>query len=164
MIVRRAGTDDAEAIERVARATWRADYPEVLNRENAAEAAGDWYDEHSLKATIERENALVLVASLDNEVVGFVHAYAGTDRGDILRLYVAPGYRERGVGTGLLDRAVEDLFESGIEAVHAMVLAANDQGRAFYETRGFELVDENAETLIDGELHRECAYRLERGA
>jgi hypothetical protein len=44
------------------------------------------------------------------------------------------------------------------------VLAANDQGRAFYETRGFELVDENAETLIDGELHRECAYRLERGA
>lgn len=162
MIVRRASTDDAAAIERVARATWRADYPEVLNRENAAEAAGDWYDEHSLTATIERENALVLVASLDNEVVGFVHSYAGEDRGDLLRLYVAPGYRERGVGTELLDRAVDDLFDAGIEEVHAMVLAANDQGRSFYESHGFELVTDDAETLIDGELHPECAYRLER--
>ncbi|WP_276260969.1 GNAT family N-acetyltransferase [Haloglomus litoreum] len=162
MIVRRAATDDAAAIERVARATWRADYPEVLNRENAAEAAGDWYDEHSLKATIERENALVLVASLGDEVVGFAHAYVGADRGDLLRLYVAPGYRDRGVGTALVDRMVDDLFDEGVEAVQAMVLAANDQGRAFYEARGFELVSEDAETLIDGELYPECAYRLER--
>lgn len=162
MIIRRAETDDAAAIERVAHATWQADYPEVLNRENTAEAAGDWYDEQSLRATIQRDNALVLVSSIDTEIVGFVHAYAGDDGGDLLRLYVAPGYRGRGVGTALLDRAVEALFDSGIENIRAMVLAANDQGRAFYESRGFELVRDDAETLIDGELHRECAYQLER--
>jgi ribosomal protein S18 acetylase RimI-like enzyme len=161
MIVRHASPEDTDAIERVAAATWRADYPEVLNRENAAEAADDWYRESTMLSAIKREDALVLVASLDAEVVGFAHAYLGEWRGDLLRLYVAPGYRGRGVGTELLERTVADLFEAGVSEVGAMVLADNDHGRAFYEAAGFELVDENAETVIDGERHRECSYRLD---
>lgn len=164
MIVRHASPEDTDAIERVAEATWRADYPEVLNRENAAEAAGDWYRESTMLSAIEREDALVLVASLDAEVIGFAHAYVGEWRGDLLRLYVAPGYRGRGVGTELLERTVEDLFEAGVSEVGAMVLAANDHGRAFYEAAGFELADENAETVIDGEGYRECSYRLDEAA
>ena len=163
MIVRTASTSDTAAIERVARATWRVDYPDVLNRENTADAATDWYDESAMTTAIERDDALVLVASLENEVVGFAHAYVAENRGDLLRLYVAPGYRERGVGTALLDRTVDDLFEAGVDEIRAMVLAANEHGRAFYEASGFELVDEDAETEIDGERYRECRYRLDTG-
>lgn len=164
MIVRRASPEDTDAIGRVAEATWRADYPEVLNRENTAEVADDWYREPTMLSAIEREDAMVLVASLDAEVVGFAHAYVGEWRGDVLRLYVAPGYRGRGVGTELLERSVEELFEAGAGEVGAMVLAANDRGRAFYEAAGFELADESAETVIDGERYRECSYRLDEAA
>lgn len=161
MIVRRASEADAADVQRVARTAWRVDYPEVLNRENAAEAATDWYDDATITQAIERPDTRLYVASLGNEVVGFAHTYVGEDRGDLLRLYVAPGYRQQGVGTALLDRAVTDLFEAGAEAVRAMVLTANDHGRAFYEDAGFELGTEDAETVIDGETHAECRYRLD---
>ena len=162
MIVRRASESDTADIERVARTAWRVDYPEVLHRENTAEAATDWYDDATIARAIERPDTGIYVASLGNEVVGFAHTYIGEDRGDILRLYVAPGYRQQGVGTALLDRAVMDLFEMGAEAVRAMVLAANDRGRAFYEDAGFGLGTEDAETVIDGETHAECRYRLDK--
>lgn len=161
MKIREASSGDATGIERVARASWEADYPTVLNRENTAGAATDWYDRSTLATAIERVDERVLVATVDDEVVGFAHAYVGRGRGDLLRLYVAPSFRARGIGSALLEETIDELTAAGVDAVRAMVLAANEQGRAFYESRGFELVTDDEETVIDGERHRECAYRLE---
>ena len=95
-------------------------------------------------------------------VVGFAHAELGRDEaGYILRLYVHPDYRHRGVGRRLLERARDDLFDHGAERINAMVLAANEPGNEFYRSFGFEKVAAG-ETTIGGESYREHTYALER--
>jgi len=96
------------------------------------------------------------------EVVGFAHAeLGGDDEGYVLRLYVHPDHRNRGLGRRLLGRTRDDLFAHGAERINAMVLAANEPGNAFYRSLGFEKVEEG-ETRIGGETYRENTYALER--
>jgi ribosomal protein S18 acetylase RimI-like enzyme len=83
------------------------------------------------------------------------------DEGHVLRLYVDPEHRRRGVGSRLLERACEELFERGTDRVFALVLADNERGNAFYRDHGFEKVDEN-ETTIAGASFRENTFALER--
>jgi ribosomal protein S18 acetylase RimI-like enzyme len=98
----------------------------------------------------------------DARVVGFAHAELGRDdEGYVLRLYVHPDYRNRGLGRRLLERTRDDLFAHGAERINAMVLAANEPGNEFYRRFGFEKVAEG-ETTIGGEAYPEHTYALER--
>jgi ribosomal protein S18 acetylase RimI-like enzyme len=98
----------------------------------------------------------------DARVVGFAHAELGRDdEGYVLRLYVHPDYRGRGLGRRLLERTRDDLFAHGAERINAMVLAANEPGNEFYRRFGFEKVAEG-ETTIGGETYPEHTYTLER--
>ena len=152
-----ATTGDVTAIKRVARASWRADYPDVLSRETAEEGVEEWYDERSLTTEIERDDGVVLVAQSDDEIVGFAHAVVTEGRGTILRVYVHPDARHEGIGATLLAQTRAELTDRGADHVQAMVLADNRLGREFYESAGFEMEDEG-ETTIAGETYRECVY------
>jgi ribosomal protein S18 acetylase RimI-like enzyme len=59
---------------------------------------------------------------------------AGHDgrRGFLYHLAVAPSHRGRGYSTELMRRALEGLAACGIEKVHALVLADNAPGLAFW--------------------------------
>jgi ribosomal protein S18 acetylase RimI-like enzyme len=162
--VRAATPGDAAAVESVAAAAWDHDYPSVLSRERPGEAARDWYDAERIRGDIEDPAHVVRVAERGDGVVGFVHAFAaatdtgGRDEGSILRLYVHPDARGEGVGSLLLDDARDSLSERGCDRVRAMVLAANEAGRAFYEACGFEETDETGTTVIDGEPYDEVVF------
>lgn len=166
--VRPATTEDATAVEAVAVAAWNHDYPAVLNREQPAEAARDWYDAEEMRRDIDDPAHVVQVAERDDRVVGFVHAFAaatdtaGRDEGNVLRLYVHPEARGEGIGARLLDAARSALAERGCGRVRAMVLAANEAGRSFYEACGFEETDETGTTVIDGESYEEVVLVDER--
>lgn len=161
MNVRRATADDVEAVRRVARAAWEADYPDILSRETVEDGVEEWYDPDLLARDLRRSGTEVLVAETDEGVVGFAHALWNREEGDLLRLYVHPDHRLSGVGGALLDATEERLFDRGVERVRAMVLAANEVGNAFYESRGFDFDDEG-ETTIGGRAYAENAYVLER--
>lgn len=166
--VRAATTEDAPAVEAVAAAAWEHDYPAVLNRDRPAEAARDWYDAERLRRDIDDPAHVVQVAERDDRVIGFVHAFAaatdtaGRDDGTILRLYVHPDARGEGVGSKLLDAAHNVLADRGCDRVRAMVLAANEAGRAFYAASGFEETDETGTTVIDGESYEEVVFVSDR--
>ena len=51
--------------------------------------------------------------------------------------------RERGIGTALLDRAVEALKNEGISKVYVIVYKNNAAGNAFWEKRGFRIPGES---------------------
>jgi ribosomal protein S18 acetylase RimI-like enzyme len=159
MPIRAATPADVTAIERVARASWHTDYPDVLSRETVEEGVEEWYDDEQLTAEIERDDAVVLVARREGEIDGFAHAVVTEDRGTILRVYVHPDARGEGIGSRLLDRTEGELRDRGANHVQAMVLADNELGRTFYEGAGFTLEDEG-ETTIGGDPYRECVYGL----
>lgn len=160
MAIRESTAEDVEAIARVARASWEADYPDILSRETAAEGVEAWYAPEQLEREIESENALVPVVEIEAEIVGFAHAVADERGGTILRLYVAPEHRRDGVGGDLLEHTRSALAERGAERVRAMVFADNDLGNEFYRRFGFE-PERESETEIGGETYRENVYVAE---
>jgi ribosomal protein S18 acetylase RimI-like enzyme len=86
----------------------------------------------------------VLVAC-EEEVVGFV-SFEMADgvfeervrRGRIQNLYVEPGWRDRGVGSALLEAAETALEDAGAEAIVVEAMAPNERARRLYERRGYE--------------------------
>lgn len=159
MDVRRATRDDVAAIQQVARESWAHDYPAVVGPENVAEGLHeDWYSDERIEDALDRDDALLLVAE-DDGVVGFAHGAWSDGEGDVLRLYVRPDARDRGVGSELLAATVEELSGRDVERVRAMVLRENDRGNAFYRAEGFAL-DEGAggETKIGDDYYAENVY------
>lgn len=165
MTIRTATPEDAEGVRTVAEESWEADYPEILSSESIQEGLDEWYSVSGIEDAIERSYSRTLVAQRDGSVAGFVHAIWDVEKGDghVLRLYVHPDHRGRGIGTDLLEAACEELFDSGADCVRAMVLEANDVGNEFYSDFGFEHVD-TEEIDIGGEAYRENTYELRPGA
>ncbi len=73
---------------------------------------------------------------------------AGHDgrRGLLYHLAVAPEYRRRGIGRGLVERAVAALRADGVERVLILVARGNDAGRDFWQRQGWETL-ESAEPM-----------------
>ena len=160
MEYRDADRGDVDAIQRIARASWERDYPNILSRETAAdEAVEEWYGRDAIERELRTPGSALLVAETGDEVVGFSHAVVAGGEATILRVYVHPERRQEGVGSGLLEETVEEATDRAAEAVRAMVLSANEPGATFYRSAGFELV-ETGETVIDGQAYEESVYEL----
>lgn len=157
--VRPARAEDAPAVARVAEQTWEHDYPGVLNRENLAAAAREWYDPERSRAAVRDPAYLLYVAESDaGDIQGFVHAFDDDETGIILRAYVHPNARGEGIGRKLVETVCDALTERGCERVTATVLAENEAGVAFYESLGFEATGDTGETEIGGEFYEERTY------
>lgn len=154
MRVRDGRPDDAEAIARVARASWHAAYDGLLGAGTVDETVDRWYDTDSLRqeiAAAERESAstsgesiFFLVAEADDAVVGFGAAGPSPEGDDlpadafISRLYVCPDRWGAGIGTALTGRLARRLQADSHERVWLEVFAENEVGRGFYESLGFK--------------------------
>ena len=77
------------------------------------------------------------VAAAENRIVGFVALNAGRDHLD--HLYLLPGWCGRGIGSTLLATAKE--HSAG--TLRLFTFQQNTRARAFYEARGFTVVDMN---------------------
>jgi len=163
MTVRRATPDDVGAIQIVAEASWETDYP-FVTRERLAAGVHEWYRTETLERELANPSALLLVAGRDLPV-GFVHVRADFDRneGSILRLYVHPEHRSRGVGRALFAEAVAELVDRGVTRVRATTLAQNPRGNEFYRRLGLDRVDAGW-TTVGGQWYRENTYLLEDAA
>ena len=156
MAIRAATKPDIGAIQRIARASSEADYPDILSRETAESGVDEWYSDDELASELSHPRTILAVAEDSDGVVGFVHAITGDEVGHVLRLYVDPAHRRAGIGRRLLDHVVEEMAALDHDRVAALVLADNDLGVEFYRSAGFETVDE-AETMIGGTAYRELA-------
>ncbi len=65
---------------------------------------------------------------------------AGNDgrRGYIYHLAVSPEYRNKGLGSALIERVLRSLNECGIEKAALVVFKENKNGNAFWEKNGFK--------------------------
>lgn len=164
MNIMEAVAGEEDEIREVAEESWLHDYPEILTRESAVEGAHEWYSEETIKNSIAKEDAQILVAKRAGEIVGFVHVAEGeaVGTGDILRIYVSPDHREEGLGSALLEAGVTWLLDHDVEHVRARVLADNEPGCEFYVDHGFEPTHDSETTLIAGDEYEEHTYVQEQ--
>jgi ribosomal protein S18 acetylase RimI-like enzyme len=89
------------------------------------------------KLTVQPE--LLLVAVLDDAVVGAVMAGFDGVRGWLHHLAVAPELRRRGIATRLVRAAEAGLRELGCPKINLQVRSTNAEVIAFYERLGYRI-------------------------
>jgi ribosomal protein S18 acetylase RimI-like enzyme len=147
--IREATPGDIPEIQSVAEAGWQATYGDILDSETIDAALAEWYDEQSLEKVIEDETVGYFVAEAE-QVVGYCSG-SGTDgTGYLGAIYVDPDEQRSGIGTALLDRFEQWARSEGCTELRIEVIADNEAGRRFYETRGYQ-IRESEERDVFGE-------------
>lgn len=93
----------------------------------------------SLKQKLSHDPELLLVAVIDNRVVGAVMGGFDGHRGWIYSLAVDAAYRRLGVGAALVRQMESLLRQRGCLKLNLQVRASNAQVIGFYEELGFEV-------------------------
>ena len=108
-----------------------------------AESVADEIDhQEALLRHNEIESRMFFVATVDEEVVGWVHLRAPEleklDHTAELTVGVLEEYRGHGIGSHLLERGLEWAASNGYEKVYQSVPSTNEDAIAFLETHGWE--------------------------
>jgi len=115
-----------------------SDLREVVAIERAA--FGDPWPTEAFESLLERETAWFSVAEGQAGVLGYLVAIMVLDEAEVANLAVEHSARGRGVGSALLDAALQDARVRGVMSVFLEVRESNQAARALYESRGFEPV------------------------
>lgn len=100
-----------------------------------------------------QEGAILLAAKVGDEVVGYIPAHADLNYTDkvnleVITLYVAPAYRNSGVGTALVDALCDTIDANDIGYTHVAICAFFEHDRELiqkaterlFKKKGFEQV------------------------
>ena len=151
-MIRDATPEDADEIDRVHVQAWQRGYTDFVAPEDMIgartppdERVARW------RERIADGNVHTWVYEVD----GFVAGFASAGEGHLWALYVDPTAQGAGVGSALLAHAEAEMRAEGSEEATLSVFAANEQGRRFYEKRGWVLVgDEDADWVAPSVTYR----------
>jgi len=72
-----------------------------------------------------------------SKALGYVVAWFAGGQGEIANLAIDPAARGRGLGSALLDAALDEARRHGVDEVFLEVRCSNARARRLYESRGF---------------------------
>src|SRR5258708_3984137 len=129
---------DIPCIQSVARRSWADVYEGIIAAEIQDRALTSWYSSESLLDAIQSDRSIFLVATSDDDVIGFIQIVKRPDGiAEITRIYVAPDEQRQGTGTMLFQDALDRLRSDSVSELVVSVEAQNLKGRSFYESIGF---------------------------
>lgn len=151
-MIRPARPTDAPALLELKRALDRESSFMLLEPEERVETADDLA--RDIAATVERENATILVAD-EGDLVGYVEADGGRYRRNRHCAYVVIGVRAtasgRGLGTALLRGLDQWSSGAGIHRLELTVMAQNERALALYRKCGYEVEGRRRDAIqLDG--------------
>src|ERR1700704_3472969 len=119
------------AIRRLA----RSDVPAVFAILQESSEAAAWSQESLLK--LASVDPTAWVAELNGAVAGFLIGRSAADEFEILNMAVSPPNRRHGVGSRLLESALEFSRTAGSARAYLEVRASNEPAIALYKGHGF---------------------------
>jgi ribosomal protein S18 acetylase RimI-like enzyme len=87
---------------------------------------------------LKRNAETCFVAEVENKIVGVILSGHDGRRGYIYHTAVSNTVRKHGIGTKLVNTAIEALKEQGINKVALVVFGTNELGNSFWESQGFK--------------------------
>jgi [ribosomal protein S18]-alanine N-acetyltransferase len=133
MAVRREGSKDASGV--IVRRFAASDVPAVLAILQESPEAAAWSQESLLQ--LDFAAPTVSVADRDGIVAGFLIGRSAADEFEILNMAVSGAHRRHGIGSKLLESALEVSRQTGISRVYLEVRASNEPAIALYKRHGF---------------------------
>ena len=159
--VRLAEVGDAPILADLHVRSWQAAYRHILSGEyldalDVAHRSDFWH-------RLLENGAHVLVAEVQDHLVGFCHASDSNDQGwgEVHSIYVDPGHWGRGAGTRLLAAGEGRLVDLGFKKALLWVLEENQSARRFYESQGWLLGKRFQVLEIGGTPVTEVRYEIE---
>jgi ribosomal-protein-alanine N-acetyltransferase len=103
------------------------------------------FDRESIRDFAEERNAVVRIAENScGEIAGFVIVHVervkARWRAYVVTLDVAPGYRQRGLATWLMNDVEASLMAAGVQRMMLHVFTGNANAIRFYERMGYERI------------------------
>lgn len=97
-----------------------------------------------IKSAVSNKDSVVLVAAIDDKIVGVVKAdlidrvfYEPRREGSIVEFYILPEYRRGSLGKDLLDAVMSELKKRGAVLITAEFPSQNEIAKKFYSKLGF---------------------------
>jgi ribosomal protein S18 acetylase RimI-like enzyme len=95
-----------------------------------------------LNAVRERES-IIYLATENDDIRGFAQTYPQSDTtAELDRIIILPDYIRKGVGTALLNAALEDQKTRGFRKIIVNAGSGESHARRFYEKNGFKQLNE----------------------
>ena len=112
----------------------------TLWRDSAEPSSTD--DVAAVTALLEHEPGALIIAESSGQIVGSVIAAWDGWRGTIYRLAVAPSHRRSGLGTRLLQAAVDRISAAGARRLQATVIETDTRAMGFWRGTGWRQAEE----------------------
>ena len=136
---RKATDADVEAARALTNRSWIATYGHLIGEDETNRLIVRRHARALFKEQADAADDVFLVAEDDGEIIGHCYAFA-KDGFYVDRLHVAETAKGKGVGRGLLDRAIGDVPDD--TRVWLEVLKGNGAAMQFYERVGFRRTGE----------------------
>lgn len=150
LIIRKMKKRDLLHVKNVAETSWRATYEGIIPIRIQEEFLSKAYNEKMLKKR--RRNTNFFVAEVDGKIVGFAnYSKVNSDKSVHLHaIYLLPEFQWKGIGTKLLDYAIEhlDVTEITLDVEHK-----NKPAIKFYENKGFVKISEFDDDIDGHTIH-----------
>ncbi|MDT8861253.1 GNAT family N-acetyltransferase [Alkalihalobacillus sp. MEB130] len=140
-MIRKANNGDIVDIQKLAKETWNHTYEGLIPIDVQNKFIESAYSDERMELRIKK--SLFLVATMNKEVIGFANFFSNELEATLGAMYICPSKQGKGVGSQLLTTGMKEL--NNIENIYVEVEKGNEVGEAFYEARGFRLIDEYVE-------------------
>jgi GNAT superfamily N-acetyltransferase len=138
-VIREMKKEDILAVQHVAKTSWNDTYKDIIPIPAQEKFLQHAYSHDMMSHRLQHSH--LFVGEVDGKVVGFAnfspikHQYE-TELGAI---YLLPEYQGNGIGTALLQTGIAMM--EGVKKVYINVESENKKGKAFYNAKGFAVVD-----------------------
>ena len=159
--IRAASPEDAQTIVEILDAGWKAAYVGIVPQAYLDGLNGGRRERMRNDISAGKMKALLLFE--DGVPAGTVGYGKSRDKiladwGEVVCLYIRPGFCRRGYGERLLRAAVDDLAGGGFRDCFLWVLEDNKDAREFYSAVGFQKTDGVTHSEIMGKQLTELRY------
>lgn len=113
-----------------------SDINKVMEIENLCFVA-PWKKEDILRELKENKFATLLVAIINEEVVGYVDFWVTFDSATICQIAVHPNYQRQHIGSLLLENVLKECYAKKALTITLEVRESNSKGINFYTKHGF---------------------------
>ncbi len=111
----------------------------LMSRELIEAGLNGWsWDSRRVARSIQARDTVVLVAAVQNPVVGFAIMSFGDTQAHLSLFAVQPAYQRRGIGRQMMAWLEESALVAGIATVNLELRAGNHEARDFYRVLGFK--------------------------
>lgn len=98
----------------------------------------DFWNYNILKDELKSENSKYIVAKFDNKIIGFSGIKVFVDNADIMNIVVRKNFRNKGIGTVLLENLLTLSKKLGLNSLSLEVNEKNIPAINLYKKLGFE--------------------------